>query len=138
MFTDAVQGDALRSLKAPGTAYDDPRLGKDPQPATMADFIETTEDNGGVHLNSGIPNHAFYLAATALGGFAWKHAGLIWYDTILNSKLSPDCGFAAFAAATTTAATGRFGPESREVQAVRQAWQSVGVALDGETGGERR
>ena len=49
-------------MKAPGTAYDDPRLGKDPQPATMADYSTPTEDNGGVHINSGIPNHAFYLS----------------------------------------------------------------------------
>ncbi len=34
----------------------------------MDDYIETEEDNGGVHLNSGIPNRAFYLLATALGG----------------------------------------------------------------------
>ena len=61
MFTDAVQGRALRSLAAPGTAYDDDVLGKDPQPAHMRDFVPTREDNGGVHINSGIPNHAFYL-----------------------------------------------------------------------------
>ena len=66
-------------MKAPGTAYDDPRLGKDPQPAHMDDYVETTEDNGGVHINSGIPNHAFYLAATALGGrgLGGRRAGLV-------------------------------------------------------------
>jgi hypothetical protein len=58
LFTTRVKGAALRSMKAPGTAYDDPELGKDPQPATMADYVETADDNGGVHLNSGIPNHA--------------------------------------------------------------------------------
>jgi Zn-dependent metalloprotease len=53
------QGQSLRSMKAPGTAYDDPQLGgKDPQPATMAGYVTTDDDNGGVHLNSGIPNHA--------------------------------------------------------------------------------
>ena len=59
---------ALRSMKAPGTAYDNDVLGKDPQPADMSHYIHTAQDNGGVHLNSGIPNHAFYLAATAIGG----------------------------------------------------------------------
>ena len=59
-------------MSEPGTAYDDPLLGKDPQPAHMKDFIKTREDNGGVHLNSGIPNRAFYLAATAIGGYAGK------------------------------------------------------------------
>ncbi len=57
-------------MSEPGSAYDDPILGKDPQPAHMDQYIQTREDNGGVHLNSGIPNHAFYLAAKALGGYA--------------------------------------------------------------------
>src|SRR6202011_3456370 len=57
-----VKGVALRSMKAPGTAYDDPVLGKDPQPATMKDYVVTAGDDGGVHINSGIPNRAFYLA----------------------------------------------------------------------------
>ena len=55
-------------MAAPGTAYDDPTLGKDPQVGDMADYVETTDDNGGVHLNSGIPNRAFHLAAIAIGG----------------------------------------------------------------------
>ena len=71
LFTPAVHGVALRSMRAPGTAYDDPVLGKDPQPATMADYVETEDDAGGVHTNSGIPNHAFFLAATAIGGNSW-------------------------------------------------------------------
>ena len=61
----ASTASALRSMKEPGTAYDDPALGKDPQVGSMDDYVETTDDNGGVHLNSGIPNRAFYLAATA-------------------------------------------------------------------------
>ncbi|CAM5676724.1 hypothetical protein SFUMM280S_07534 [Streptomyces fumanus] len=79
LLAPRVTGVALRSLKAPGTAYDDDVLGKDPQPATMDDYVRTGRDNGGVHINSGIPNHAFYLAATALGGNAWERAGQIWY-----------------------------------------------------------
>ncbi len=84
LLTDKVNGVALRSMANPGTAYDDPLLGRDPQPAHMRDYIETRQDNGGVHLNSGIPNRAFYLAATALGGYAWEQAGRIWYDTICD------------------------------------------------------
>lgn len=75
LFTANVNGVALRSMKAPGTAYDDPVIGKDPQPAHMRDFVYTYEDNGGVHINSGIPNHAFYLTALSLGGNAWEKAG---------------------------------------------------------------
>src|SRR5690606_37493232 len=81
LFTDQVEGRALRSLKAPGTAYDDDILGADPQPDHMDGYITTDDDNGGVHLNSGIPNRAFYLVADSVGGHAWERAGRIWYDT---------------------------------------------------------
>lgn len=139
LFTDQVEGSALRSMKAPGTAYDDDVLGRDPQPATMADYVETTDDNGGVHLNSGIPNHAFYLVATALGGNAWDAAGPIWYDALTSGDLYPTADFAEFAAATARAAAARFGDESREHVAVREAWSAVGLPLDpaiGDNGGD--
>ena len=90
----------------------------------MRDLVETTEDDGGVHLNSGIPNHAFYLAATAVGGPAWEVAGRIWYDTLVGG-LDPAADFLTFAAATARAAQARFGPEVE--QAVRTAWEAVGV-----------
>ena len=69
-------------MKAPGTAYNDPVLGKDPQPGHMKDYVTTIEDNGGVHINSGIPNRAFYVTALEIGGFAWEKAGFIWYKTL--------------------------------------------------------
>ncbi|BDV30114.1 M4 family metallopeptidase [Microbacterium terricola] len=127
VFTPAVQGVALRSMKAPGTAYDDDVLGRDPQPAHMDDFVHTIDDNGGVHINSGIPNHAFYLAATALGGSAWERAGLIWYRTVTGGTLSSTASFAQFAVATVTAAAAQFGDDSAEAAAVRDAWRAVGV-----------
>ena len=68
LFTTAVRGKAVRSMAAPGTAYDDPVLGRDPQPSHMRDYVETDDDNGGVHINPGIPNYAFYLAFARLGG----------------------------------------------------------------------
>ncbi|MFC7430465.1 MULTISPECIES: M4 family metallopeptidase [unclassified Agrococcus] len=132
LFAEGVQGIALRSLRAPGTAYDDPALGRDPQPATMADYVETSSDNGGVHINSGIPNHAFYLAATAIGGRAWEHAGLVWLDVLTNGSIDVRADFASFAAATVAAAEARFGADSRERGAIAAAWDAVGV-----TGGSR-
>ena len=134
LFTDQVEGNALRSMKAPGTAYDDDVLGKDPQPATMDDYVETSDDNGGVHLNSGIPNHAFYLVATALGGNAWDAAGPIWYDA-LTGDLASDATFADFAAATADAAVERFGDSSPEHDAVLDAWSTVGLPI-GDTGND--
>ncbi len=130
IFAAAVQGEALRSMKAPGTAYDDDVLGKDPQPGHMRAYVETDDDNGGVHINSGIPNRAFFLLATALGGFAWERAGLIWYRTLTAGTLSPTADFAAFARATLAAATTEYGEESEEVAAVRAAWAGVGVEED--------
>ena len=130
LFTPQVKGVALRSMKAPGTAYDDPRLGKDPQPADFAHYVETTDDEGGVHLNSGIPNRAFYLVAHRIGGYAWEKAGQIWYDTLL-SGLKPTTDFAGFAAATIAAAAKRYGDSSAEVAAVRAGWTGVGVTADG-------
>lgn len=130
LFTPAVQGVALRSLKAPGTAYDDDVLGKDPQPATMADFVVTADDNGGVHINSGIPNHAFFLVADALGGYAWEAPGQIWYDTLSSPTLSSTVDFAGFAAATVAAATDRYGDVSPERDAVIAAWTAVGVPVE--------
>ncbi|MEL0625738.1 M4 family metallopeptidase [Salinibacterium amurskyense] len=128
IFTDEVEGNALRSLRAPGTAYDDDVLGKDPQPAHWDDFIVTQEDNGGVHLNSGIPNRAFWSAADTLGGFAWERAGQIWFDTLTNGSLTPRSEFSEFAAATIAAAVARFGDGSDEQRAVEAGWALVGVA----------
>jgi Zn-dependent metalloprotease len=126
LFTAAVQGKALRSMAAPGTAYDDPNIGKDPQPADMAGYVNTNADNGGVHINSGIPNRAFYLAATSIGGYAWQKAGLIWYRTLTGS-LSPTADFQAMANATVNVAGTLFGQDSTEQKAVRDAWSKVGV-----------
>ncbi|MET8450684.1 M4 family metallopeptidase [Streptomyces sp. NPDC005209] len=126
LLAPRVTGTALRSMKAPGTAYDDDVLGKDPQPATMDDFVHTGRDNGGVHINSGIPNHAFYLAATALGGNAWERAGQVWYDVLTGGELQQRAVFADFATLTVKAARARYG-EGEELQAVLKAWEQVGV-----------
>jgi len=126
IFTPKVHGKALRSMKAPGTAYDDPVLGKDPQPGDMANFVHTTDDNGGVHINSGIPNHAFYLCSVGIGGNAWERAGRIWYDT-LTKKLKVSSNFADCAQATILSASELFGSGSKEQQEVEKAWKSVGI-----------
>jgi Zn-dependent metalloprotease len=125
IFTAEVQGAALRSLKAPGTAYDDDVLGRDPQPAHLDQYVETDDDNGGVHLNSGIPNRAFYLVASELGGNAWERAGQIWYDTVAGDALTARADFATFAGATVAVAA-RYG--AVEVAAVRAGWAEVGVS----------
>jgi Zn-dependent metalloprotease len=124
-----IHGVALRSMKAPGTAFDDPILGKDPQPGLMKDYVNTFDDNGGVHTNSGIPNHAFYLVAAALGGYAWEHAGRIWYETLRDSHLRPNTGFRRFARLTLNNAAHLYGANSNEKKAVQDAWKQVGISL---------
>ncbi|MET9776883.1 M4 family metallopeptidase [Streptomyces sp. NPDC006367] len=126
LLAPRVTGVALRSMKAPGTAYDDDVLGKDPQPATMDDYVRTGRDNGGVHINSGIPNHAFYLTATELGGHAWERAGQIWYDVLTGGELRQDASFTDFATLTVKAARERYG-DADELDAVRKGWEQVGV-----------
>ncbi|MDR3574291.1 MAG: M4 family metallopeptidase [Anaerolineaceae bacterium] len=128
LFTANVKGVGLRSMKAPGTAYDDPVLGKDPQPATMQNYVTTTDDDGGVHINSGIPNHAFYLTATAIGGFAWVKAGKIWYVT-LRDKIQTNSNFQDAANLTYATAGELFGVNSLEQQAVSQGWAGVGISV---------
>jgi Zn-dependent metalloprotease len=127
LFTDRVKGVALRSMAAPGTAYDDPLLGKDPQPRHMDEYVDTPDDSGGVHVNSGIPNRAFSLAATALGGYAWESVGPVWYDTLTSGGLPHDCDFRTFATATVAAAGRRWGSTAAEREAVVDAWRTVGI-----------
>ncbi|VVO26266.1 M4 family metallopeptidase [Pseudomonas fluorescens] len=125
LLTPRIKGVGLRSMAHPGTAYDDPLLGKDPQPDHMRKFVITQEDNGGVHINSGIPNRAFYLAAKAFGGFAWEKTGRIWYDTLCDQGLNKEASFSDFAALTIEHARQRFGADEADV--VQHAWSETGV-----------
>lgn len=129
LFTPNVRGAGIRSLKAPGSAYDDPVLGKDPQPAHMRDYKNIADDHGGVHINSGIPNHAFYVAAVEIGGFAWEKAGKIWY-TALCDRLSSSSDFQTAAFITYQVAGELYGTGSLEQQAVKRGWAEVGIGID--------
>ncbi len=129
LFTAAVNGKALRSMKAPGTAYSDPVLGDDPQPDHMSKYVNTYDDNGGVHINSGIPNRAFYLAAYSFDGYAWEKAGRIWYETLRDSALKSNTGFKRFARLTVATAGRLYGQGSVEQDIVADAWATVGLAV---------
>jgi len=129
LLTPKVHGIALRSMKAPGTAFDDPVLGKGPQPGHMRDYLRTHADYGGVHINSGIPNHAFYLAAVQIGGYAWEKAGRIWYETLRDPHLRPNTGFRRFARLTYNTAVHLYGVQAVEAKAVSNAWNQVGIPL---------
>jgi len=114
----------IRDMEHPGTAYEnDPALGSDPQPDHLSKLYAGHADNGGVHINSGIPNRAFVLAARSLGGPAWEAAGRIWYDAML--QLSRTGQFADLARITAQVAGDRFGAAARK--AVKAAWKKVGL-----------
>jgi Zn-dependent metalloprotease len=91
----------------------------------MKDYVHDDEDNGGVHVNSGIPNHAFYLAAMAFGGFAWERAGRIWYHALCNG-LGRTSDFAGAAQATAASARSLFNAAAEKI--VVEAWRRVGVS----------
>jgi Zn-dependent metalloprotease len=117
---------AIRDMEHPGTAYvDDPDLGTDPQPAHMKSLYTGGADNGGVHINSGIPNRAFVLVAQAVGGKAWEIPGRIWFDAML--QLSRQSEFADLARITVQIAgdSRRFGKDAKK--AVQSAWKKVGL-----------
>jgi Zn-dependent metalloprotease len=133
IFTPEIDADALRSMKAPGTAYNNKLFGRDPQPDNMSKFVmlpDTDEgDNGGVHINSGIPNKAFYLTAIGIGGFAWEAPGHIWYAALQASSELTD--FQQFADMTHIKAGQLYGMQSAEQQAVMSAWKEVGIRISG-------
>jgi Zn-dependent metalloprotease len=128
LFTERVNGDGIRSFIAPGTAFDDDVLGKDPQPSHMRDYVRTSADDRGVHINSGIPNHAFYRVAEMLGGKAWETAGKIWYRALAD-ELGPRSRFQHCADATWRAAGQLFGKGSEPQDAVLEGWKAVGIEV---------
>jgi Zn-dependent metalloprotease len=110
---------ALRSMKAPGTANP-----HDTQPSNMDQYLP----GGDVHVNSGIPNHAFYVVATALGGNAWDAAGKIWYATLTDSALAAGSTFQDFAKLSLVHAQRTYGQTSTQALAVKAGWDAVRVA----------
>lgn len=121
---------ALRSLADPGIAFvDHPYMGTDDQPYNMNKYYSGIDDNGGVHINSGIPNHAFYLFAKSVGGVSWDIPCKIWYKTISTKELIYQCTtFCEFAQATIMVATELYGSNNIQiVDKLRSAWQSVNV-----------
>jgi Zn-dependent metalloprotease len=107
-------------MAQPGTANP-----HDTQPSDMDGYVR----GGDVHVNSGIPNRAFYVVATTLGGKAWEAAGRIWYDTVCDGALRSSAGFTQFGRLTVKHAQREYGAQSREVHAVRSGWEAVKVPL---------
>jgi Zn-dependent metalloprotease len=127
LVAPGISGQALRSLRAPGTAYDNERLGKDPQVAHMSRYVKNDARRVGRFLNSGIPSHAFYLLATKLGGYAWETAGMIWYRALTSKAVMPAATFRSFAGLTVAVARRDYAEDPSIADAVEAAWREVGV-----------
>ena len=124
-----IGGGAIRSMAEPGSAYrNHPLIGSDPQPAHMSEFkpLPIDDDHGGVHINSGIPNHAFYLLSMMIGGNAWDKPRRIWFETLRNIP-KPIPTIRQWAEESVTSASTLFGGNTREHRLTRHVWKLVGV-----------
>lgn len=122
-----VSAKGLRTMKGEKAYENDPILGTDPQPKHMRNKYTGSADYGGVHINSGIPNYAFYLVATKLGGYSWEKAGRIWYRTLRNLNKFSD--FQEAAEMTYEVAGREYGSGSSEQDAVKEGWDAVGITV---------
>ncbi len=113
-YTPGKDGDGLRSLSNP-EQYD--------QPANMSDYYQGTEDEGGVHINSGIPNKAAYLTIKSIG----KDKAQQIYYLALTQYLTPNSQFVDAKLALKEAANQLYGDNSTEADAIDKAWNDVGV-----------
>ena len=116
---------SIRTFTQDKAFENNPDIGSDMQPKQMRDLYTGSSDNGGVHINSGIPNHAFYLFARAIGGNSWDSAGAIWYETM--RKLSSDSVFTDMVATTEMIAVKNHGNQSTQHKALMAAWRAVGL-----------
>ena len=113
-------------MRAPGTAYDNPLMGTDPQPAHMDDYYDGFADNQGVHINSGIPNRAFYLVATELDDTL--AAGRLWYRALQRlTPTRPSQSPTEVLVNTARLMTGEGNLPKGTAQIVRAAFSEVGI-----------
>ncbi|WP_052354175.1 M4 family metallopeptidase [Flectobacillus major] len=124
MGEDVVKGSKpLRDLSNPnqgGSSLRDDGF----QPATMSQYYTGSEDNYGVHINSGIPNYAYYRFATAIN--SKEKAEAVYYRT-LSKYLTSSSKFIDLRRAVIQSATDLYGTNSAEVTAARNAFDAVGI-----------
>ncbi len=133
VLASAFPSGALRDLSNPnngGNNFGDPGW----QPKHMNEYVNLPNtpqgDNGGVHVNSGIPNRAFFTLATSIGR---EKAEQIYYKA-LRDYLVKSSQFVDMRLAAEKAAIDRHGNNSTEHNAVRNAFNTVGIG--GGEGGE--
>ena len=125
-YTPGTAGDALRRM-------DNPQAEGDPDHYSIR--YTGTADSGGVHTNSGIGNHAFYLIAAGgtnrvssvnVTGIGTTDAAKVWYRA-LTVYMTSGTNFAGARTATVNAANDLFGATSTQAVTVAKGWCAVGV-----------
>lgn len=125
-YTPGTAGDALRRM-------DNPNAVGDPDHYSLR--YTGTADSGGVHTNSSIANHAFYLMAAggtnrvsgvSVTGIGTTDAAKIWYKA-LTAYMTSSTNFAGARTATLNAASALFGSTSAQYATVATGWCAVGV-----------
>jgi Zn-dependent metalloprotease len=132
-YTPGIPGDASRYLDEPHRAAEK-GFTADDDPDHYSERYMGTADNGGVHINSGIANKAFYLVAKggthhrggSMTGIGADTAARIWYRA-LTSYMTPGTNFGDAVFATQNAAAALYGFGSTQHNAVSQAWNLCGV-----------
>ncbi len=123
----------IRSLSHPGTAYDTPAMGKDPQPDHMSGYVKTAQDNGGIHFNCGILNKAAYLmceggahhGVTVAQGLGRERTAQLYMEMI-KSLPKTEITFKQFKEYVVAAAE-KISFSPAEVETVKQSFLAVGI-----------
>lgn len=110
----------VRDLANPGA-----RHSMTQQPSSYDNYIP----HGDPHDNSGIPNHAFYLAAMELGGRVWERLGPVWYATITDTRAHSNMTISEFARLTVGNAIALFPTRPMVAIAIAKSWLRAKVPL---------
>ncbi|HJR07520.1 MAG TPA: M4 family metallopeptidase [Pyrinomonadaceae bacterium] len=133
-YTPGIAGDALRYMDNPHAASNS-GFTADDDPDHYAERYTGTGDSGGVHINSGIGNKAFYLVAVGgthhrsgvtVTGIGADAAARIWYRA-LTTYMTSSTNYKGARTATLNAAAALYGTGSTNYNAVAQAWTACGV-----------
>lgn len=113
---DSLDNPPLRDMQNPEEALY-------PQPDHMNDYVHTHFDDGGVHINSGIMNKAFYLVASQI---SIPNAGQIYIRALLN-YFNESTNFYEARLGLIESAIDLYGPLSTAHVAIQDAFDAVGI-----------
>ena len=132
-YTPGTSGDALRRMDNPNAVGDPDHYSLRLYPGTCTP--SNANDQCGVHTNSSISNHAYYLlvaggtnrvSGVTVIGIGSTDAAKIFYRA-LTVYMTASTNFAGARTATLNAATDLFGSSSAQYNSVATAWCAVGV-----------